>query len=513
MKLNFTPLFRSSFVRIASRTDVWGRDGEEIQRKQLDSLLERGRNTEQGRKYDFDDIRRSSNPYQRYATTVAPVSYEDIRSSVMRMVKGERDVLWRGVCKDFAQSSGTSGGQSKFIPITQDSLKGNHYAGGADCVAHYLRQVSGSRIFAGKGFILGGSFSNTLGIEGGDVHVGDLSATLINRINPLANFVRIPDKQTALMSDWDEKLPALVKAALKENVTNISGVPSWFLTVLRRIMETAGVENIHDVWPNLEVFFHGGISFEPYKEEYRRITDSSKMHFLETYNASEGFFAVQNDFSDPSMLLIIDKDVFYEFIPVEGGDRLPRPMWELEKGMVYELVITASNGLWRYRLGDTVRVTSTAPLKLTIAGRTRSFINAFGEELMEDNAEKGIAIACERTGSSIHNYSAAPLYATDGKKGRHQWLIEWETAPADIKEFASILDEELRRLNSDYDAKRSGSIFLEGPEVLTAPAGLFDTWLRQAGSHKLGGQRKVVRLSNDRVMMEQLLEIRRKMEK
>lgn len=507
MRLDFTPIFRNSFVRIASRTDKWGSHGEDIQRKQLSSLLERGRHTEQGKKYDFDDIRRSNNSYERFASTVAPVGYEDIRPLVMRMVRGEKDVLWRGVCKDFAQSSGTSGGQSKFIPITGDSLQGNHYAGGADCVAHYLRQVSGSRLFAGKGFILGGSFSNTLGIEGGDVHVGDLSATLINRINPLANFVRIPDKRTALMSDWEEKLPALVRAALKENVTNISGVPSWFLTVLRNIMETAGVDNIHEVWPNLEVFFHGGISFEPYKEEYRRITDPTKMHFFETYNASEGFFAVQNDFSDPSMLLIIDKDVFYEFIPVEGSDRLPRPMWELEKGTVYELVITASNGLWRYRLGDTVRVTSTSPLKITIAGRTRSFINAFGEELMEDNAEKGIAHACERTGSVIHNYTAAPVFASDGKKGRHQWLIEWETPPTDINEFADILDEELRRLNSDYNAKRTGSIFLDGPEVVTAPQGLFDEWLRQAGSHKLGGQRKVVRLSNDRVMMEQLMNI------
>lgn len=513
MKIDFTPFVRKGFEKLARRTDTWHLDGEDVQREMLRSLLRRGASTEYGRKHGFDDMARSSDSYARFSAEVAPVVYEDIRPFVMRMIRGERDVLWRGVCRDYAQSSGTSGGKSKFIPVTGDSLRGNHYPGGADCVAHYLRQVKGSRLFSGKGFILGGSFSNTLGIESRRVHVGDLSATLINRINPLANFVRIPDKKTALLSDWEEKLPALVKAAIKEDVTNISGVPSWFLTVLRKILEEQEVATIHEVWPNLEVFFHGGISFEPYKDEYRRLTDPEKMHFLETYNASEGFFAVQNDMSNPGMLLIIDKDVFYEFIPVEGTDRRPRPLWNLEEGMVYELVITSSNGLWRYRLGDTVQVVSTAPVKITIAGRTRSFINAFGEELMEYNAEKAIAQACERTGSAILNYTAAPVFASDGKKGRHQWLIEWEKSPADLEVFAKVLDEELRKLNSDYDAKRSHSLFLDGPEVVTAPDGLFDNWLKSAGSHKLGGQRKVVRLSNDREIMDKLFSLIEKMKK
>ncbi|MDE5886905.1 MAG: GH3 auxin-responsive promoter family protein [Muribaculaceae bacterium] len=511
MKLDFTPIVRKGFEKIASRTDKWASDSDEIQREVLRSLLSRAKATEFGRRHDFEDLSRSAHPYSRFASTVAPVVYEDLRADVMRMIRGERDVLWRGICRDFAQSSGTSGGKSKYIPVTAESLKGNHYPGGADCVAHYLRQVKDSRLFAGKGFILGGSFSNTLDLPTtGSVHVGDLSATLINRINPLANFVRIPDKKTALLSDWEVKLPALVEKAKDEDVTNISGVPSWFLTVLRRIMEAKGVETIQEVWPNLEVFFHGGISFEPYRDEYRRITDSSRMHFLETYNASEGFFAVQNDMEEGSMLLIIDKDVFYEFMPVEGYDRQPRPIWEVEKGKVYELVITSSNGLWRYRLGDTVRIVSTSPVKITIAGRTRSFINAFGEELMEDNAEKGIAAACERTGSAILNYTAAPVFASDGRKGHHQWLIEWETPPTDLKVFSEVLDEELRKLNSDYDAKRSHSIFLDGPEIVTAADGLFDAWLRSAGSHKLGGQRKVVRLSNDREMMEKLLKMMKK---
>lgn len=507
MKIDFTPFFRGSFEKLAARTDNWASSSEDIQRGVLKSLLKRGGGTEIGGRYDFGDMARSLDSYSRYSAAVAPVQYEELRPAVMRMIRGERDVLWRGVCRDFAQSSGTSGGKSKFIPVTTESLQGNHYRGGADCVAHYLRAVPHSRLFAGKGFILGGSFSNTLGIENRRVHIGDLSATLINRINPLANLVRVPDKKTALLSDWEQKLPALVERAAREDVTNISGVPSWFLTVLRKVLEKTGKTSIHEVWPNLEVFFHGGISFEPYREEYRKITDSGKMHFLETYNASEGFFAVQNDLSDPSMLLIIDKDVFYEFIPTEGEDRQPRPLWEVEKGKVYELVITASNGLWRYRLGDTVRVVSTAPVKITIAGRTRSFINAFGEELMEDNAEKGIAAACERTDSAILNYTAAPVFAADGKKGYHQWLIEWEKEPADIARFSEVLDEELRKLNSDYDAKRSHSLFLDPPEILTAPSGLFDNWLKSAGSHKLGGQRKVVRLSNNRELMEKLFAI------
>lgn len=505
MAIDFTPLVRPRFVRLARRTDAWRDNSASLQLGVLRSLLRRAKDTEYGRKYGFSAILESSSIADAYSKGVPLVEYEGIREQVMRMIRGERDVLWRGACRDFAQSSGTSGGKSKFIPVTDDSLRGNHYRGGADTVAHYLRLVPESRMFAGKGFILGGSFSNTLGFEVPGVHVGDLSATLIRRINPLANFVRVPDKKTALMPDWETKLPALVKAAADVDVTNISGVPSWFLTVIRKIMEAKGTDRISDVWKNLEVFFHGGISFEPYRDEYRRITDASKMHFLETYNASEGFFAVQNDFDDSGLLLIIDRDVYYEFIPVEEGASRPVGLLEVEVGKVYEMVISSSNGLWRYRLGDTVRITQTNPVKIRIAGRTKSFINAFGEELMEDNAERAIAAACERTGASIVNYTAAPLFASGGRRGRHQWLVEWASAPADNREFAEVLDEELRKLNSDYDAKRSHTIFLDPPEVISARRGLFDEWLKSAGSHKLGGQRKVPRLSNDRHIIDKLL--------
>ena len=503
--IDFTPVVRRRFVKIAERTDSWSSSTDDLQLSVLRSLIKRGGDCEYASRYDLKEILNSSNIYKDYVSRVPIVEYESLRPFVMRMIRGEKNVLWRGGCRDYAQSSGTSGGKSKYIPITSDSLNGNHYRGGEDVVAHYLRMVPESKMFSGKGFILGGSFSNTLGISAGKVHIGDLSATLINKINPLANIVRVPDKKTALLPDWETKLPALVKAALDVDVTNISGVPSWFLTVIRKIMEMKGVDKISDVWPNLEVFFHGGISFEPYRDEYRRITDPLKMHFQETYNASEGFFAVQNDFSDNSMLLIVDKDVFYEFIPVDGDDKRPRPIWEVEKDVVYELLISSSNGLWRYRLGDTIRVTQTSPVKIRIAGRTKCFINAFGEELMEDNAERAIAAACDICEASILNYTAAPVFAKNGKRGRHQWLIEWEKTPVDLEMFAMKLDEELRKLNSDYDAKRNHTIFLDPPEVISAPSGLFDRWLKSAGTHKLGGQRKVPRLSNKRDMMEQLL--------
>ena len=403
MRIDFTPFIRKRFCDIAKRTQEWKDNTERIQRRVLIRNLLRAADTEYGRKYGFADILKSHTPYEAYKKTVPLVHYEDIRSIVLRMVKGEPNLLWPGVCRDFAQSSGTSGGKSKYLPITADSLKGNHYRGGEDSVAHYLNNNPASKMFSGKGFILGGSFSNTLGVKGDQIHVGDLSATLINRITPLAELVRVPDKNTALMQDWTQKLPALVEKASKEYVTNISGVPSWFLTVLRNILDYKKATSLAQVWPGLEVFFHGGISFEPYREEYLEITKGLDMHFLETYNASEGFFAVQNDPDDKAMLLIIDRDVFYEFIPVANPDMEPVPLWEVQPGMTYEMIISSSNGLWRYRLGDTVRIESVNPVKIRIAGRTGAFINAFGEELMEDNAERAIAETCRLHNANILN--------------------------------------------------------------------------------------------------------------
>jgi hypothetical protein len=502
--MDLTRLVRPLFDRLAQRTDCWVSQSDDVQRRLLKSLLSRAADTEYGRRYGFEELSQLQDPYASYASRVPTVSYEDIRADVMRMVAGESDILWRGKCLNYAQSSGTSGGRSKYIPIPEENLQHCHYAGATDCVAHYLRENPDSKILSGKAFILGGSFASELHPDNPAVRVGDLSATLISKINPLAARFRIPSKEVALMPDWSEKLPALVQAAARENVTNLSGVPSWFLTVIKEIMKCRGVEKISDVWPNLEVFFHGGISFEPYREVYRQITDSSKMHFMETYNASEGFFAVQNKLDDPAMLLLLDNDIFYEFIDI-AGDGTPVSITGLERGHIYEMLISSSNGLWRYHLGDTVRVESLYPVKIRIAGRTKTFINAFGEELMEDNAERAVAAACRATGAAVANYTAAPLYATDNSRGRHQWFFEWAVEPTDLEHFAKVLDDTLKSLNSDYAAKRAGTIFLDPPQLITLPAGTFDSWLTTVGSGKLGGQRKIPRLSNDRRIADALL--------
>lgn len=503
MSIDFTGAARPLFVRRARRTDAWDTASADIQRRLLRRLLRRAAGTETGRRYGFDSLARLRPELipAEYARRVPPSGYEEIRDDVMRMIRGEADVLWPGVCRNYAQSSGTSGGRSKYIPVTDESLRHNHYPGAADTVAHYLRMVPSSRLFAGKGLILGGSFSNSLGITGSRVKVGDLSATLIDRTPWPASAFRVPSKRIALMPDWESKLPALARAALRYDITNLSGVPSWFMTLLKEVLRLSGADNLSEVWPHLEVFFHGGISFAPYREEYARITDRSRMSFLETYNASEGFFATQNDFADRSMLLIIDSGVYYEF--EDAGGRIV-PLWELTEGDTYELIITAANGLWRYRLGDTVTVHGVAPVKITIAGRTKSFINAFGEELMEHNAEAAITAVCRLTGASVRNYTAGPVFAGGGRRGRHEWIIEWEREPRDTHEFATLLDRELQRVNSDYEAKRAHSIFLDPPTIVTARRGLFDDWLRSHGSHKLGGQRKVPRLSNNRDILEQL---------
>lgn len=475
----------------------------DIQLRELMWMVSRGRHTLWGETHDMKTI----GSYREFTSRIPLTTYADMRPWVERMIAGERDILWPGVTRNFAQSSGTSDGKSKYVPITPDSLRRCHYQGASDVVSHYLNLYHDSRIFSGKAFILGGSFANELTLPAG-VRVGDLSASLIANINPLANLVRVPSKRVALMADWGEKLPALVNAALRENITNLSGVPSWFLTVLKEVIKAAGASTIHDVWPNLEVFFHGGISFAPYREQYAAITDASKMRYLETYNASEGFFAVQNAIDDRAMLLLLDIGVFYEFIPLGETDNPTLETltaWEVEPGSVYELVITACNGLWRYRIGDTVRVESVNPVKITIAGRTKHYINAFGEELMVHNAEAAMARASSITGCAVLNYTAAPVYAGDHSRGRHEWLVEFATPPADMARFAAVLDESLQQENSDYQAKRYKGIFLDAPTVVTARRGLFDDWLRSTG--KLGGQRKVPRLCNDRRFIDPMLHL------
>lgn len=502
--LNFTDIMRIYFRSGAVCGTVPGGETENVQNRILFRLLKEASRTEYGKRYGFAEI----SSYGEFASKVPVVQYPDLRPYIMRMVEGEKDILWKGRITRFAQSSGTSDGKSKFIPITPAGLRRNHYRGASTAVARYLANNPDSRIFSGKGFILGGSFANTLGLKG-RVKAGDLSAHLIDRIPEFINFFRTPSKKTALMEDWNAKLPELVSESINEDVTNISGVPSWFLTVLNRVLEATGKKSVFDVWRNLEVFFHGGISFTPYRDEYNKILDPSRMKYVETYNASEGFFAVQDlPESGNGMELLLDCGVFYEFIPLgEIDSKFPAALTvrETVPGEIYALCITSPNGLWRYMIGDTVRIENKDPLRITIAGRTHAFINAFGEEVMVYNADRAIAAAAVRTGAAVRDYTAAPIYAEDGKKGRHQWIVEFSMPPADIKKFAAELDSALMQENSDYQAKRTGGLFLDPPEVIAAPPGTFDALLAQTG--KLGGQRKVPRLSNGRQTADRLIEI------
>ncbi len=498
--INLTPVCRPFFVARAKALSHHADDLERTQRRQLRDLLHDARSTEIGRRYGFASMRGA----EEFAARVPLRPYEDIRGEVMRMVGGEANVLWRGVCRRFAQSSGTSDGFSKYVPVTDDSLRRNHFRGSASVVAEYLRLYPDSRLLGGRAFILGGSYASTLADTPADARIGDLSAHLIDKMPFASAMLRVPaDRRVALMSDWREKLPALVQASMRADVRSISGVPSWFLTVIREVMKAAGAESIHDVWPNLEVFFHGGIAFGPYRAQYEAITDPRKMRFLETYNASEGFFAVQDLRSPGAMLLLPDVGVYYEFDPMDGS--APVKAWEVEQGRVYALIITAPNGLWRYPIGDTVRIESTAPLRISIAGRTKLFINAFGEEVMVHNTDAALTATCGRLGCSAVDYTAAPVYTTDRARGRHQWLIEFDREPADMALFAAELDRELCAQNSDYAAKRSGSIFLDPLEVIAVAPGTFNRWLASTG--KLGGQRKVPRLSPDRRVVDPILQM------
>jgi hypothetical protein len=382
-------------------------------------------------------------------------------------------------------------------------FKNCHYQGGFDTVSLYLRNRPDSHFFSHKGLILGGSHSPSP--LNHNAHCGDLSAVLLQNLNPLVNLIRVPDKKIILMDEWESKIKAIVENTWKADVNSLSGVPSWMLVLIKAILKKADCQYLTEVWPNLEVFFHGGISFEPYRDQYKALIPSDKMQYMETYNASEGFFGLQDDPTDKSMLLMLDYGIFYEFIPVnELGNKNPTilPLENVEVGINYAVVITTAGGLWRYLIGDTIRFTSIYPHKFVISGRTKSYINAFGEELMVDNADKAISEVCRLTEAKVKEYTVAPLFILNKAKGRHQWLIEFEKMPPSLDEFATLLDQTLQQLNSDYEAKRYKEISLQPLEILIAKEGTFYEWLRLKG--KLGGQHKIPRLSNERKFIEEL---------
>lgn len=500
--MSITSMVRPVFWTRRRALERYGHEAEALQRGVMKRLVQKAEHTEWGKSHGFAKVK----TYEDFAASSGVNTYEELKGYIDRMRQGEKDVLWPGTVRWYAKSSGTTNDKSKFIPVSPDGLKDTHYAGGRDVVVWYLGNNPQSRIFDGKALILGGSHAPNYNLK--DSLVGDLSAILIENINPLVNMVRVPRKETALLSDFETKRDRIAREAMGRNVTNLSGVPSWMLSVMNRVLEITGKDNLLDVWPNLEVFFHGGVAFTPYREQYRRLIPSEAMHYMETYNASEGFFGIQDDPSDASMSLMLDYGVFYEFVPmdeIESPNPTVLPLWGVETGRNYAMLISTSSGLWRYMIGDTVRFTSTDPYKFVITGRTKFFINAFGEELIVDNAERGLAIACAKTGAEVLEYTAAPVFMDNKGRCHHQWLIEFNRSPRDIDDFARILDNALQGINSDYEAKRHKDITLQRLELIEARKGLFNDWLASKG--KLGGQHKVPRLSNSRQYIEEMISL------
>jgi hypothetical protein len=483
-----------------SQIDYFKAHPVKVQRDTWQELLTRGKSTEYGKRYGFDTILTP----EQYRERVPVVSYEEISGEVRRMMEGESGILWTEETRWFAKSSGTTDAKSKFIPVSPSALEECHFRGGKDVIAVFNRLYPEAGVFGGKTLALGGS--SEVSKTNTDCRFGDLSAILISNTPFWANRMKTPDASIMLMSNWEEKIEKICETTVREDVRCLAGVPSWFLTVINKILERTGKKHLHEVWPNLELFIHGGISFTPYREQYRRLLPDPKMKYLETYNASEGFFGLQDDPEDTSLLLMLDYGVYYEFMPVsEVGQSKPRTLMleEVKTGENYALVITTNSGLWRYMIGDTIQFTSTKPYKFRITGRTKLFINAFGEELIIDNATEALHTVCRATGAEVVEFTAAPVFMEEGKRGAHEWLVEFSTPPADPEAFAEALDKELQRLNSDYEAKRLLS--LERIRLQKARRGLFNEWLKEKG--KLGGQHKVPRLWNDRTHIDELLKM------
>ena len=490
-----------NFKRIY-QIDLFRKHPHEVQQEVLFDLLEQAASTEFGLKYNFKGIRSE----KEFREQVPVQSYEDVKPIIERMMLGEKNLLWPGETRWFAKSSGTTNDKSKFIPVSKDSLEDVHMRGGRDVLALYLKNYPESGILSGKALTLGGS--HKVHNYNNNCYYGDLSAILIENIPFWTDFYRTPSTEISLIEEFGEKMDKIIEHSLGENVTSFAGVPSWYLVLLKKVLEVTGKENILEVWPNLEVFTHGGVKFEPYREQYEKLIPSANMHYMETYNASEGFFGIQDEPDKKDMLLMLDYGIYYEFIPMDEF-RLENPrvisLEEVETCQNYAMVISTNGGLWRYVIGDTIRFTSKYPFKFVITGRTKHFINAFGEELIIDNAEKAFKIACERTSAIISEYTGGPIYMKENRRGAHEWMIEFEKEPDDLEHFMLVFDGALKTINSDYEAKRHRNLSLEMPHIVVAKKGLFFEWMKRRG--KTGGQNKIPRLSNDRQYLDQLIEL------
>ncbi|MEO0469843.1 MAG: GH3 auxin-responsive promoter family protein, partial [Bacteroidota bacterium] len=465
--------------------------------------LGRARNTEWGKRYHFSEINRIDSFRER-----VPIStYEELYPDIERHMLGEPDILWPGRIEWFAKSSGTTNDKSKYIPVSHESLEDCHYKAGQDMLAMYLTARPDSKLFTGKSLSIGGS--HTASPVGPQARVGDVSAVILENLPKFYELMRAPSKEVALMDQWESKIEAMAREIEDENITGLAGVPTWTMVLINRLFERKGITsgNLLEIWPDLEVFFHGGVSFTPYLKQFEAMIPSDSMTYIDCYNASEGFFGLQNDPDDPDLLLLLDYGIFYEFIKVEElHQEQPRSyiLSEIELGQNYAMVISTNGGLWRYCIGDTIAFTSRTPYKFRVTGRTKQFINAFGEELMVDNAERAIAFACQKSGAEVKDYTAGPIYLAGTDKGGHEWVVEFSRLPENLSAFTQLLDQRLRELNSDYDAKRTADLALSLPRVHSLPEGSFHRWMKKR--NKLGGQHKVPRLANSRQYLEDILE-------
>ncbi|MEX1001022.1 MAG: GH3 auxin-responsive promoter family protein [Crocinitomicaceae bacterium] len=483
--------------------DLFKKHPVEVQGDVFRDLIEKGKNTKWGETHNFEAIKK----YEDFAAQVPLTDYPTMKPYVDRMLEGEQNLLWPSEIYWFAKSSGTTTGKSKFLPVSEEAIEDCHYKGGKDLLSLYYNQFPDSKLYGGKHLAMGGSVDVTGGAK--KLHTADLSAIIVENMPWWAEFRRAPRKDIALMSNWEEKIEKLAQTTMDEDIRIIAGVPSWTLVLCNRILEISGKSNLREVWPDLELFIHGGVSFEPYKEQFKKLIPFDDMHYVETYNASEGFFGIQDDQKKSDLLLMLDYGIFFEFILMDEfkGTKSEKviPINEVEVGVNYAVVITTNAGFWRYVLGDTIRFTSKKPYRFKVSGRTKSFINACGEELVVENADKAIARAAQLTMVKVSDYTAAPKFMDGKEAGAHEWIIEFEKPPADLDEFVKTLDTALKDENTDYEAKRSADLSLKMPIVHIAREHLFDDWLKK--HNKLGGQHKIPRLNNNRDLLEELLEM------
>jgi hypothetical protein len=498
MKILSPAISRLARLRLAA-IEHWMNNPLDAQRDVLQHLVTAGQYTEFGKTHNFSTTFR----IRDFKAAVPIQQYEDLKPYIERMMQGEDNLLWNTPVEWFAKSSGTTSERSKFIPVSQESLDENHYQGNKDALTLYYFHYPDSDLLTGKGLVIGGS--HQIASVNEEIHYGDLSAVLLQNAPLWSQWIKTPELSIALMDEWETKIESLAQSTIHENVTSVSGVPTWTLVLFKRILEITGKSCIKEVWPNLELYFHGGVSFTPYRQQFEQLI-GGPIRYLEIYNASEGFFAAQSREDENGMLLYLNHGIFYEFMPVdEYGKENPRTIGlkDVEVGKNYAPVISTTGGLWRYLIGDTIQFTTTFPFRVKVSGRLKHYINAFGEEVIVENTDKAIAMATEETGLVVNDYTAAPVYFSSESNGAHEWAVEFESIPDNAEAFADALDNALRQVNSDYDAKRHKNIALRRLILHPVPKGTFNEWLRSKG--KLGGQHKVPRLSNERTLLEEIL--------